>query len=104
MTPVPILEEPRRIVLREGPVAYTLRRSRRARRLRVTIDPLRGVIVTIPMRGAVRAVEAFLRDREAWLWRHLRTQAARRVRAAAGRAFGPDGRIAFRGELHRVRV
>jgi predicted metal-dependent hydrolase len=104
MTAAAVLEEARRVGLREGPLDYTLRRSRRARRLRVTIDPLRGVVVTIPMRGAVRPVEAFLRDREAWVWRHLRTQARRREQAAAARAFGPGGRISYRGEVHRVRV
>jgi predicted metal-dependent hydrolase len=98
------LDVTRQIALAEGPLEYTLRRSHRARRLRVTIDPTRGVIVTIPVRGAIRAVEAFLREREPWLRRHLRAQERQRARVAAHRTFGPDGRIPFRGELHRVRI
>src|SRR3954452_13976805 len=98
------LDVARRVRLSDGPLDYTLRRSRRAHHLRVTIDPARGVVVTIPVRGAVGAVDAFLREREDWLRRHLRTQQAQRMRAAAQRPFGPEGRILFRGELHRVRV
>jgi len=99
-----VLEEARRVHLAAGALDYTLRRSRRARRLRVTIDPTRGVVVTIPLRGAVRPVETFLREREAWLRRHLQTQAQRRAQAALHRPFGPEGRIAYRGESHRVRL
>jgi predicted metal-dependent hydrolase len=98
------LGEPRWIALPGGTLAYTLRRSRRARRLRVTIDPARGVLVTLPVRGSIRAAEGFLREREAWLRRHLRTQEQRWERAAASGAFGPAGCILFQGELHRVRA
>jgi hypothetical protein len=47
--------------------------------MRVTIDPALGVVVTVPpatRRGWARPepiVEAFLRERESWLRRHLRT-------------------------------
>ncbi len=90
-----------------GDLPYVLRRSARARRLRVTVDPIRGVIATIPIRTAeARArslVEPFLADREAWLRRHLGR------RDAAMAAFG-DGTVAdgslvpFLGEPHRLRV
>ena len=36
------VESPERIELADGPLSYILRRSRRARRLRVVIDPARG--------------------------------------------------------------
>lgn len=104
MTAATTLEVSRRVALPGGSLEYTLRRSGRARRLRVTIDPARGVVVTIPPRGAVKTVEAFLREREGWLRRHLGAQERRRVRAARMRAFGPDGQLPFRGELHRVRL
>ncbi len=94
----------REIALIGGPLTYTLRRSARARRLRVTIDPARGVVVTVPVRGAIRAAETFLREREPWLRRHLAAQALQRERVAARRPFEPDGRVPFRGELHRVRL
>ncbi len=83
---------------------YTLRRSSRARRLRVTVDPLRGVVVTIPARGAVGPVDAFLREREPWLQRHLLRHRQQWARIADRRPFGPDGQLLFRGVLHRVRM
>ena len=90
------VETPARAALPGGDLAYTLRRSDRAGRFRVTVDPRRGVIATVP--GAriaeprARAlVEPFLAQREVWLRRHL----------------GPmrDGALLrYRGEPHRVRV
>ncbi|MEA2538115.1 MAG: hypothetical protein QOF11_2349, partial [Chloroflexota bacterium] len=41
-------ETAERVDLPGGSLAYTLRRSRRASRLRLVVDPIRGVIVTIP--------------------------------------------------------
>lgn len=92
-----------------GDVEYTLRRSARAHHLRVTIDPRRGVIATVPGVRTPEArarslVEPFLAEREVWLRRHMARQAA----TAAGRAaLGPvrDGALLlYRGEPHRVRV
>ncbi len=95
---------------RDGDIPYTLRRSPAARRLRVTIHPERGVVVTMPpvsVRGWGRTdgmIEGFLREREPWIRRHLGRQAA--VRAALdGRPALDDGRvIPYRGVPHRVRV
>jgi predicted metal-dependent hydrolase len=93
-----------------GDLAYTLRRSPRARRLRVLVHPERGVVVTMPpvtRRGWALAdglVVDFLAEREAWLRRHLGRQAAARDRLLA-RPSLDDGRvIPYRGEPHRVRV
>ena len=91
-----------------GPVPYTLRRSARARVLRVVIHPDRGVVVTVPARTIrpehERRAAAFLAEREPWLRKHLRHQAevARRVAARGGARDG--GSIPFRGRLHRIRV
>jgi predicted metal-dependent hydrolase len=93
-----------------GALPYTLRRSPRATRLRVTIHPERGVVVTVPAaarRGWGRpeaVVEGFLREREPWLRRHLGRQSD--VRAALGeRPALDDGRvIPYLGVPHRVRV
>jgi predicted metal-dependent hydrolase len=104
MSSVPPLEVARQVRLSEGLLDYTLRRSPRARRLRVTVDPARGVVVTIPVRGGIRAVDDFLRERERWLRRHLRLNEQQQARLAAQRSSGPDGRILFRGELHRLRI
>lgn len=92
-----------------GPVAYTLRRSPRARGVRVVIHPERGVVVTVPAtrvaehEGQRRAV-AFLGEREAWLRRHLQRQ-AEVAATIAGRGGATDGGLVpFRGRLHGIRV
>jgi predicted metal-dependent hydrolase len=91
-----------------GPLPYTLRRSARARVLRVVIHPDRGVIVTVPAQTVrpehERRANAFLAEREPWLRKHLGHQAevARRIAARGGARDG--GTIPFRGRLHRVRV
>ena len=103
------IETSARARLRGGDLDYTLRRSSRAQRLRVTIDPRRGVIATVPgvrtSEGRARAlVEPFLAEREAWLRRHVARHAAA---AAAHAAAGPvrDGSLLrYRGESHRVRL
>jgi len=93
-----------------GNLAYTLRRSPRARRLRVTIHPERGVVVSLPAgsrRGTARSddlVHGFLAEREDWIRRHLGRQEATRARLD-DRPEIDDGRlIPYRGEPHRVRV
>jgi predicted metal-dependent hydrolase len=96
--------------LDRGPLPYILRRSPRARRLRVTIDPRRGVVVSLPpaeRRGWRRpeaAIEAFLGEREAWVRRHL--ERAERARAAVASADGvvTGASLRYRGELHRLRI
>jgi predicted metal-dependent hydrolase len=93
-----------------GELRYVLRRSPRSRRLRVTILPDRGVVVSIPpaaRRGWARpepVVTAFLAEREAWIRRHLETQMASRARLEA-RPQLEDGRtVPYLGQPHRVRV
>jgi predicted metal-dependent hydrolase len=93
-----------------GPIEYLVRRSARSRRLRVTIDPLDGVIVSLPpstRRGWARPepmVEAFLREREAWLRRHLTSHAQQRAELAGRGGVADGARVRFRGELHRLRL
>jgi hypothetical protein len=93
-----------------GSIDYVVRRSPRSRRLRVTIDPLEGVIVSIPpptRRGWARPepmVEAFLREREAWLRRHLTSHARQRAELAQRGGVADGARIRFRGEMHRLRL
>lgn len=93
-----------------GDIPYLLRRTPHARRLRVTVHPERGVVVTIPPashRGWARAdglVEDFLREREAWLRRHLDRQARARARLDARPALDEGRVIPYLGVPHRVRV
>jgi predicted metal-dependent hydrolase len=93
-----------------GPLAYTVRRSPRARRLRVTIDPLRGVIVSLPTherRGWSRpegAIHAFLVERETWIRGHLDRAERQRGLLALRGGLVDGGQLRFRGELHRLRM
>ena len=93
-----------------GDLQYVLRRTPRARRLRVTIHPERGVVVSMPMAvrggrgGADSLVRAFLSEREPWIRRHLDRQAAVRARLD-DRPGLDDGRLVpYLGVPHRVRV
>jgi predicted metal-dependent hydrolase len=93
-----------------GSLEYVLRRSARARSLRVVIDPARGVVVTVPSptrRGWSRPephVEVFLRDREPWLRRHLDRHAAQRAVLQARGGARDGAMLRYRGELHRLSV
>ena len=103
------VETPARAALPAGDLAYTLRRSSRARRLRVTIDPRRGVIATVPgvrtSEARARAlVEPFLAEREQWLRRHLARQAAAASLVAAAGPVRDGSLLRYLGEPHRVRV
>jgi predicted metal-dependent hydrolase len=93
-----------------GRIECTMRRSTRAQNLRVTVDPHRGAIVTVPSRVARNRAESetiaqgFLGERERWLRRHLDRHSRQRETV---QAFGPlrDGAmVRYRGVAHRVRV
>lgn len=106
---LPVAETAAVAVLGSGSLAYTLRRSPRARRMRVTVDPRHGVVVTVPggrtaRRDVAAPVEAFLREREAWLRRHLDRHAVQRARLAARGPLGPGSTVPYRGEPHALRV
>ena len=89
---------------------YTLRRSARSRGLRITIDPLRGLIVSVPpatRRGWAHPepqIERFIREREAWIRRHLDRHAAQAAALAARGGLRDGGRVPFRGELHELAI
>jgi predicted metal-dependent hydrolase len=94
-----------------GPLpTYTLRRSPRSRRLRLTIDPAQGLVVTVPpasRRGWAHpesTIEQFLREREAWVRRHLERHTRERAELVARGGLRDGGSIRYRGELHRLRV
>lgn len=105
-----LTESPAVARLPGGALAYTLRRSPRATRMRVTIHPERGVVVTVPAgrrHGWARPesiATSFLADREPWVRRHLALQDAARARLE-GRDSLDDGRLVpYHGLPHRVRV
>ncbi len=66
-------------------VLYTVRRSDRARRVRVTVDAARGVEVVLPRRAPVRAADDAVQELGPWIERRLaELEAARTVVAARG--------------------
>jgi predicted metal-dependent hydrolase len=66
---------------------YTVRRSPRARRVRVAVSPERGVEVVLPRRARARDAEAAVVELRPWIDRRLREiEAARAVVAARGDA------------------
>jgi len=93
-----------------APPPYLLRRSARSRRLRITIDPEHGLVVTVPLatrRGWAhpeRIIDEFLRDRERWIRRHLDRQAHQRAALPARGGLADGAAIRYRGDLHRLRV
>ena len=99
-----------RIRLGQQWVEYRVRRSARSRSLRVTVDPRLGLVVSIPpatRRGWARPdghIEAFLREREAWIIRHLERLARERDSARALGGARDGGRVLYRGTPHRIRV
>jgi predicted metal-dependent hydrolase len=74
------------------PSEYHVRRSNRARRVRVTVDPDGAVVVTLPKRAPSRAAAEAVTELSPWI--------ARRRRALAGAAeavAGPPGTVAYLG-------
>ncbi|MDQ6805459.1 MAG: M48 family metallopeptidase [Actinomycetota bacterium] len=53
------------------PIVYRIRRSERARRVRVTVDPAHGVEVVLPRRAAVREAAAAVRELRPWIERRF---------------------------------
>lgn len=80
---------------------YTLRRSRRARQVLLTVDEAAAVELVVPQRVSLRAARQFLQERRAWLSRAV-------VRARAERRVVPSlvsgARIACFGQAVRLQV
>jgi predicted metal-dependent hydrolase len=93
-----------------GAIECTIRRSVRARHLRLTVDPRRTAVVTVPSRAvrtksdAERLAQSFVAERETWLRRHLDRQALQNQELAAMGPLADGGWFRFRGEPHRLRV
>src|SRR6476620_6737243 len=63
-------------------IAYQVRRSERARRVRVTVDAGRGVEVTLPRRAREREAAAAVAELRPWIERRLAEAAAVRAKLA----------------------
>jgi len=66
-------------------ISYSVRRSERARRVRVTIDATRGIEVVLPRRAAEREAAAAIRELRPWIERRVR-ELDRARQAVAARA------------------
>jgi predicted metal-dependent hydrolase len=88
------------------PVVYQVRRSDRARRVRVTVDPARGVEVVLPRRASEREAVAAIREFRPWIERRMAELSdARAVVAARGETVPYLGQTLFlSGESGRSRV
>jgi hypothetical protein len=65
------------------PLDYTVRRSSRARRVRVAVDPVHGVEVILPQRAAAGEAERAVVELRPWIDRRLREADAARAAVAA---------------------
>ena len=79
-------------------IAYRIRRSERARRVRVTVDAT-GVEVVLPRRAAEREAAAAVRELEPWIRRRIREH-RRAEEVVAARA----GAVPYLGRLLHVRA
>ncbi|MFL5824785.1 MAG: M48 family metallopeptidase [Solirubrobacteraceae bacterium] len=75
--------------LRAPDVSYRIRRSSRARRARVTVDPLTGVEVVLPDRAPEREAAAVVAELRPWIERRLAELERARQSVAARRGTVP---------------
>src|SRR4051812_22436470 len=75
-----------------GDLDYTIRRSPRARRVRVRVDPYEGIEVVIPQRGTHREAQAAIRELRPWIDKRLEEASRARQRLES-----PPGTVPFLG-------
>ncbi|MDP3997350.1 MAG: SprT family zinc-dependent metalloprotease [Candidatus Andersenbacteria bacterium] len=76
---------------------YTIRRSRKARRIAIHIDVWRGIEVVMPWRGSVNAADKFVWEMKSWL--EKRVVRHERLRASVPRrSFGAGESLPLLGE------
>jgi predicted metal-dependent hydrolase len=81
---------------------FTLRRSARARRARLTVRDDGNVIVTIPERAPRRFAEQLVANEARWIERHRSRALAEAARLARRRPLGQGGLITVEGVPHLV--
>ena len=67
----------------EAEIRYQVRRSPRARRVRVTVDPARGIEVVLPRRASEREAAAAISELRPWIERRMKEFATARESVAA---------------------
>lgn len=81
---------------------FTIRRSARARRSRLTITDEGQAVVVLPARAAESEAADLVSRHRAWMARHQRRITERRSVLAARPALSAGRHILFRGEQHRI--
>lgn len=87
-------------------IPYSVRRSTRARRIRVTVDPRDGVEVVLPQRAREADAASAVVELRPWIERRLAEQAALRERLERPPGTVPylGGHLLLRPEAGRTRV
>ena len=87
-------------------IPYAIRRSDRARRVRVTVDPQKGVEVVLPRRASERAAARAVAELEPWIERKVAELDAARARVGARAGTLPylDEVLTLRPEAGRTRA
>lgn len=90
----------------EGDISYRVRRSDRARRVRVRVDEQHGVEVVLPRRSAEREAAAAIRQLRPWIERRMAELERARAQVAARGATVPylGQTLALIAEPGRTRV
>ena len=83
-------------------VPYRIRRSDRARRARILVDPT-GVEVVVPRRFALRDVEPFVKEKQRWIERTLRRMQEAELQFPPAR-LEHGGEVPYLGERLELRV
>jgi predicted metal-dependent hydrolase len=88
------------------PIEYSVRRSARAKRVRVTVDAAHGVEVVLPRRAAEREAALAVRELRPWIERRMADAARARAAVAARGSTVPylGSALTLVGEPGRARV
>ncbi len=87
-----------------GPLHYTVRRSSRARRARLTVTPSGEAVVVLPMRAPAALAGELLEEHGAWLRRHMTRARDRNAQLASRPSLGAGRALAVAGVPHDVVV
>src|SRR5574337_2179966 len=83
---------------------FTLRRSRRARAVRLTLRSDGELVVTLPMRAPTVWADRFVDERAAWIARQRDRLAAGRARLEARPKLGQGRPVSLGGVAHTLLV
>jgi len=101
MRSVPMLPQIQTIELGNTQVSYVVRRSPRAKHMRITISPHNGVVVTLPARlPQYINPEKLLREKQEWVLRHV----AKVGQSAPPPPLGEGSIVHFQGRPHTLRL